>query len=106
MNAIAPQTPETSAIAPTVAPHVARGVALWSIFGFWAFYLVLNTVRMAIDEHDDQLNMLFRRAAVVVVGVILTFAMYFVLRRLEGKSMRFLLTTAFLVAIPASIIYG
>src|SRR4051794_40507347 len=101
MNDLAPQS-STSAITPTAPPHVARSVALWSIFGFWAFYFVLNTARMAIAEHDDQWSMLFRRGAVVAVGVALTFGMYFVLRRLEGKSMRFLLTTAFLVAIPAS----
>ena len=104
MTDIVPHTAATSATAPTA--HVARGVALWSIFGFWAFYLVLNTARMAIAEHEDQFNLLLRRGAVVVVGVVLTFGMYFVLRRLEGTSMRFLLTTAFLVAIPASIIYA
>ena len=50
--------------------------------------------------------MLGRRGAVVLVGVALTFVMYFILRRLEGKSMRFLLSTAFLVSIPASIVYA
>jgi LytS/YehU family sensor histidine kinase len=50
--------------------------------------------------------MLPRRGGVTVVGIALTFAMYFILRRLEGKSMRFLVTTAFLISIPASIAYA
>ena len=106
MTGIAPQTATTFPTAPTAPPHVDRAVALWSIFGFWAFYFILNTVRMAITSHDDQFNAIYRRSAVVLVGVVLTFVMYFILRRLEDKSMRFLVTTAFLVSIPASIAYA
>ena len=36
MSGIASQTATTATIAPTT-PHVDRSVALWSIFGFWAF---------------------------------------------------------------------
>jgi signal transduction histidine kinase len=86
--------------------HVDRAVALWSIASFWAFYFVLNTARMAIAGADGQLLMVARRGAVVLVGITLTLMMYAILRRFEGKSMRFLLTTAALVSIPASIAYA
>ena len=100
-------TRETAAIAPHApAPHVDRRVAVWSIFGFWAFYFVLNTARMALEVSPNQLNMLPRRALVTVAGIALTFVMYAVLRRLEGRSMRFLLTVAFLISIPVSIAYA
>jgi len=94
--------------APSAAatPHVDRAVALWSIVGFWAFYFVLNTARMAISGADHQLGMLPRRGAVVLVGITLTLIMYVILHRWEGKSMRFLLTTAALASIPASIAYA
>jgi LytS/YehU family sensor histidine kinase len=104
MTGITLQTAITAAPAPP--PHADRRVALWSIFGFWAFYFVLNTARMAIEAAHDQFSMLPRRGGVTVVGIALTFAMYFILRRLEGKSMRFLVTTAFLISIPASIAYA
>src|SRR6185312_3743102 len=55
------------------------------------------------DYHPDSL---VRRAAVTIVGIALTFGMYAILRRLEGRSMRVLLTTAFLAAIPASMAYA
>jgi LytS/YehU family sensor histidine kinase len=61
---------------------------------------------MAIAENADQFSLMQRRGAVVLVGVALTLVMYFILHRLEGKSMRFLVTTAFLVSIPASIAYS
>ena len=99
MTGVAPQT----AMKP---PHADRRVALWSIFAFWTFYFVLNTARMALEQEHDQFAMLPRRAGVTVAGVVLAFVMYFILRRLEAKSMRFLLTAAFLISIPASFAYA
>src|SRR5450432_2257792 len=97
---------DKSSATPVAVPHVNRAVALWSILGFWAFYFVLNTARMAISASDHHIAMLPRRGAVVLAGIALTFVMYFVLHRWEGKSMRFLLTTAALVSVPASIAYA
>ena len=93
MNDAAPITLWTAVTDPP--PRVAPRVALWSIFAFWAFYYVLNSARMAIDRRECQLGMLIRRGGVVAIGIVLSLAMYFILRRLEDKSMRFLLTTAF-----------
>jgi hypothetical protein len=95
-----------SARAQEPQPHVDRGVALWSILAFWVFYYVLNTARMAIDAHDNQFDMLPRRAGVTLVGIALTIVIYAILRHLEGRSMRVLLTTAFLASIPASLAYA
>src|ERR1700753_3531024 len=82
------------------ATHVDRRVALWSILAFWVFYYVLNTARMALDAYQkNQLDMLPRRAGVTVAGILLTLVIYAILRRLEGRSMRVMLTTAFLTAI-------
>ncbi len=98
--------PSKTAKTAAPIPHADRAVALWSIAGFWAFYFILNTARMAIAESANQLGMLPRRGAVVLVGIALTLMMYAILRRFEGKSMRFLLTTAALVSIPASWAYA
>jgi two-component system, LytTR family, sensor kinase len=104
MTGMIPQTAITAA--PTPPPRADRRVALWSIFAFWAFYFVLNTALMAIEGAHDQLSMLPRRGGVAVAGIALTFVMYLILRRVEGRSMRFLVTTAFLISIPASIAYA
>ena len=53
--------PQLKAAEPAATPHVDRAVALWSILGFWAFYFVLNTARMAISGAGGQLGMLPRR---------------------------------------------
>jgi len=102
--AVAPK--EVKVLSPALKPHVDRAVALWSIAGFWALYFVLNTARMAIAGAENQLGMLPRRTAVVFIGIILTLILYAILHRWEGKSMRFLLTTAALASVPASIAYA
>jgi sensor histidine kinase YesM len=86
--------------------HADRRVAIRSIFFFWAFYFVLNTAHMAIAGAHDQLEMMCRRAAVVAVGIALTFVMYAVLWRLDSRSMRFMVIATFLVSVPISIAYA
>lgn len=87
-------------------PHADRRVALWSILGFWAAYYLLNTVRMAVAGEGDQIGMLPRRALVTMAGILLSLAIYAILRAMEGRSMRVLLATVFLTAIPASLLYA
>lgn len=100
MHAPVPVTPTDS------LPRADRRVALWSILGFWAAYYVLNTIRMAIAGDSGQVDMLHRRALVTLAGITLSLGMYAVLRALEGRSMRVLLATVFLLAIPESAIYA
>ena len=87
-------------------PHVETRLALWSILGFWIFYFLLNTLRMVVMPSEHQLDALPRRAAVTVIGIALTFGMYGILRKLEGRSMRALLATAFLASIPVAFAYA
>lgn len=87
-------------------PRADRKVALWSILGFWAAYYILNTIRMTMSGEEGQLGMLPRRAIVSLFGIALTFGIYALLRALEGRSMRVLLATSFVAAIPASLAYA
>ncbi|HWY63159.1 MAG TPA: histidine kinase [Rhizomicrobium sp.] len=103
----------TAATSPTdtrenAAPplHVDRGVAIKSILALWAFYFVLNTARMAIETEPGQLEMMGLRSGVTLAGIAITFVMYLILRHLEARSMRFMVTTALLISIPATAIYA
>ena len=77
-----------------------------TILGFWAFYFAINTIRMAAIGAQDQLGMLPRRLVVSLVGIVLTTLLWQVLRRFEGKSMRALVTAAFVTALPISFAYS
>jgi two-component system, LytTR family, sensor kinase len=91
---------------PVSAYHADRRVAIQSIFFFWAFYFVLNTAHMAIAGAQNQVEMMGRRGAVVLIGIALTFVMYAVLRHLESRPMRFMVTATFLLSFPISIAYA
>jgi two-component system LytT family sensor kinase len=109
---------DQSLIAPTAAP--ARGevraapvrsalptrAAVMSIVGFWAFYFVINTIRMAAVDAEGQLGMAVRRTAVSLIGIALTSLLWLLLRRLEGRSMRTLVTAAFVASLPISFAYA
>ena len=99
--------PLNDAVRPPVAVcHADRRVAIQTIFIFWAFYFVLNTAHMSIAGAQDQLEMMCRRAAVVLIGITLTSIMYALLWRLESRSMRFMVIATFLASAPISIIYA
>jgi hypothetical protein len=70
-----------SAMIPPASPHVELRVALKSILGFWAFYFTVNTLHMLFAGNPHQLEMVVRRTGVVLVGILITLAMYAVLRR-------------------------
>ena len=107
MTAFQPALRPLAAHPPAEAtPHVETKVAIWSILGFWAFYYVLNTVRMAFASHDNQFDMLPRRAAVTAIGIAMTGLIYLILRRFEGRSMRTLVTLTFLASVPVAFTYA
>ena len=81
-------------------------MAVLTIVGFWVLYFVINTVKAAMFDHDDQWDMIKRRTVVVVAGMIIVGIMCLLLRRFEGKSLGAMLTTGFLAAVPASIGYA
>jgi LytS/YehU family sensor histidine kinase len=99
--------PSAAASGPASGCRLDPRVALKTIIGFWAFYFVLNTLRMAISfDLPDQMDMMKRRLVVVLLGIALTYLLYSILRRLEGKPLRVMVTAAFLTAIPICIAYA
>jgi two-component system LytT family sensor kinase len=106
MTGTGSDTATISQVPPAAPAHVERRVALWTIVAFWAFYFVLNTARMTISQDPDQYSATWRRGAVVLVGIAITLVIYFILRRLEDKSMRFMLAATFLISVPASLAYA
>ena len=88
--------------------HVGHRTAVLSILGFWAFYFVLNSIRMGMDPlHVGELwAMTGKRSVVVLIGMGMTYLMYLVMRWVEGRSTLAQLTTAFLASIPVATVYG
>jgi two-component system, LytTR family, sensor kinase len=98
--------PRGQARAAPVRSALPTRAAVMSIVGFWVFYFVINTIRMAAVDADGQLGMAVRRTAVSLIGIALTSLLWMLLRRIEGRSMRTLVTVAFLASLPISFAYA
>ena len=94
-----------SGIPPSPA-RVELRLALLSIVGFWTFYFLVNTLRAAVLDRDDQWAEVQHRFVVVAAGILLLGVLWLVMRRLEGKSLWVMVTTGFLAAVPVAAGYG
>ena len=79
-------------------------VALMSIAGFWAFYFAITTARAVAFGYDNQFELLFRRAAVALVSMGLSYIFYLLLRGNPTASLKRTMVLAAFIAIPAAII--
>jgi len=66
-------------------PRVDQQVALLSILGFWLFYMIIVTLRAAVLDFPAQEELVIRRVAVTVFGIVTNVALYLGLRWFEDK---------------------
>lgn len=79
-------------------------VALYSILGFWLFYMVVVTLRSLVVGFEAQGEMAFRRGVVTVIGIIITWGLYLILRRFDHRSQPTRIVTAFVAAVPCALL--
>lgn len=79
-------------------------VALYSILGFWLFYMVVVTLRSLVVGFEAQGEMALRRGVVTLIGIIITWCLYLVLRRFDRKSQPTRIITAFVAAVPGAVL--
>jgi two-component sensor histidine kinase len=83
-------------------PDLALAAA--SIGGFWLFYFVTIVIRMALLE--ESFHSLDYRALGCLIGVLLTFLVYLVLRRAAGESIKIKAIAAAIACLPAAAIFS
>ena len=79
---------------------------LISIVGFWLFYFAIVTLRALVLWPGDQIEMMWRRAAVALASMAVTWIFYRLLRPWQDRGLRQAALAAALLAIPAAIIYS
>ncbi len=79
-------------------------LAAASIFGFWLFYFATIVIRTLLIE--ESLAWLSYRALGCVIGIILTFLVYFVLSRAARESVRIQIIAAAIACVPAAAIFS
>ncbi len=83
---------------------VGHEVAIYSILGFWLFYVVIVSLQAWIQGWPNQGTMAERRVAVTAFGIVVTFLLYLVLRRFDDKSFGTRIAVAFVGAVPAALL--
>jgi two-component sensor histidine kinase len=93
----------TVPVSRTARPRVDQQVALLSILGFWLFYMIIVTLRAAVLDFPAQEELVVRRIAVTLFGVLVNVAMYFGLRWFEDKPLTPRIIAAVVGAVPAAL---
>ena len=83
--------------------RVGLEVAIYSILGFWLFYVMIATTQSLIVGWDNQVELVQRRMIVTMAGIAITFLLYIVLRRADDRSFGTRIAVAFVTAVPAAI---
>ncbi|MEO0441679.1 MAG: histidine kinase [Pseudomonadota bacterium] len=84
-------------------PSVGQQVAILSILGFWLFYVIIITLRAAVGDWPAQEELAVRRVVVTILGIVITYMLYRLLRLFEDKALSTRIITAFAGAIPCAI---
>ena len=84
-------------------PGIGQEVALYTILGFWLFYVVIVTARAAVMDFPAQGEMAQRRVVVTMMGIIITYGLYRLLRRFDDRRLGVRIMTAFVGAIPCAV---
>src|SRR5215213_2915665 len=79
-------------------------LAAASILGFWLFYFATIVIRTLLI--DESLAWLGYRALGCLIGIILTFLVYFVLSRAARENVRIQIVAAAIACVPAAAIFS
>lgn len=83
-------------------PLVGHQLAFLTIIGFWVLNSVIVSLRAAILDFPAQDELAWRRAAVTLVGIALTWLLYLVLRAFDHQRLGIKFTVAAIGAIPVA----
>ena len=84
-------------------PLIGHQVALLTITGFWAIYVLVLTLRAALLDYNAQAVLFERRLMVALAGVLVTWILYVGLRMADRRSLGFRLGCTFVGAIPCAV---
>ncbi|MHA6332359.1 sensor histidine kinase [Qipengyuania sp. CAU 1752] len=74
-----------------------------SILGLWAVYFLLITARGQLMGMELDADLLWRRGAVCLVGIALTFGMWIILRLFDSAKTWLKIVVALIIALPAAV---
>ncbi len=83
--------------------RVPFATVLASIVGLWLSYFLLTTLRAELLDLGFEQDMLWRRALACLAGVIITLALWLVLRLFDARPLWAKITAALLLSLPVAV---
>jgi hypothetical protein len=84
--------------------RVPFGMVLASIAGLWLCYFLLTTLRALVLDLGFEQDMLWRRALVLLAGIVITLGLWLVLRLFDARPLWAKLAAALLLSLPVSVV--
>ncbi len=85
-------------------PGVPLRAVIFSAVGLWSVYFILITARGFLVGMDFDGDLLWRRATVCTVGVLVTMVLWFILRLFERRKRWVMMAIALVAALPGAIL--
>ena len=89
---------------PVETAQVSLRTVLLSMVGLWLCYFLLATLRGALIGLELQGELLWRRGLVSGVGVLVTIALWLILRLADNRRLALKVTLALLVSMPGAVL--
>lgn len=83
-----------------------RSLALKTILAFWSLRFALATARGLIMDYSGQAEMLSRRLAVTLLGIVLTMLIYLALRLVATSPIRVKIIVAAVLCFPGAAVFA
>jgi hypothetical protein len=91
--------------APALLLSPATRTAALSILAFWSFYFLIATTRAIALGFEDLMAMAGRRCVVTLIGMAISWMLYFALVPFRGSELKSRAIMMFLLCIPASALF-
>ena len=75
-----------------------------SAVGLWTVYFVLITARGSLVGMDLGFDLLWRRATVCAIGVLVALVLWFILRLFEARKLWIMMVVALIAAMPGAVL--
>lgn len=85
-------------------PLVGHQMALLTMFGFWAFYALVFSLRAALLDFPSQSELFERRLMVSVMGVVITWILYMALRLADRQPLGSRVAITAIAAAPCAFL--
>jgi signal transduction histidine kinase len=76
---------------------------LLSVAGLWLCYFVLTTIRSEVLEYGFTLEMMWHRALASAVGMVVTLALWLMLRAFDARHLSLKIAAALILSVPAAV---